>query len=608
MIVTARGTIDDDEITVTAQPLGIEIIDSGADFLKTTSADSHDTVVLVVDFQDSPVPCSDSQIADSVFTGVTSVNGLYQETSFGLVSFPGDTDGNGQPDVFRVSIDATTGEGCNYSAWTAAADTAAQNAGIDLGLYRHRVYVLPLNAGCTWAGMANIGCGTLCRAWIRMCHLPDVYAHELGHNLGMHHSSTDTDNDGSMNCDYCDTSDVMGMSGQGWRQVNGPHKDQMGWIPTEQILTVQDQGSQTLVISPLETDPALALYPQLLKIYEPAKDTYYYLSYRIATGYDATLNSSYVDRTSVHTYAGSGSVRTLFLQALADGETFVDETDDIEITQLAHDSVSATVLLSVGCSAMAPTTTAAPATRRGLPGEEVTYNVTVVNNDSVSCGTSIFDVAANVPPGWSGTVAAPVLVLAPGEQATTTLYVTSSVEATENPYPVEVQLTDPTAPAHDATRTATYEVMDAICDGPDTDLDGVTDDCDTCPSTYDPAQSDQDSDHEGDACDVDDGMIYLLFSDPSYVEWQEEWGFEKWDYYEGDLQVLRDTGVYTQLPGSNPIARQDCGLTDPWAADFDPPPAGTAAFFLVAGSSGGTSSGLGQDGQGTERPVVNACP
>jgi hypothetical protein len=107
---------------------------------------------------------------------------------------------------------------------------------------------------------------------------------------------------------------------------------------------------------------------------------------------------------------------------------------------------------------------------------------------------------------------------------------------------------------------------------------------------------------------VDDGTIYLLFSDPSYVEWQAEWGFDTWDCYEGDLQVLRDTGVYTQAPGSNPIAGQDCGLTDPWSANLDPPPPGMTAFFLVAGTSSSATSGLGQDGQGAERPVVNSCP
>jgi hypothetical protein len=281
----------------------------------------------------------------------------------------------------------------------------------------------------------------------------------------------------------------------------------------------------------------------MLKVPKAGTSQYYHITYRGRIGYDAPIPSTYADKTNVHLYPGGTSTR--YVAAVADGQTF-HGAGDVAITQLSHDANSATVRLSLGCTAAAPTTTAAPTSRRGLPGEEVTYNVTVVNNDSQSCGTSTFDIDANVPPGWSGSIADPVLVLTPGEQATTTLYVTSPADAIENPYTVAAQLTDPMAPVHDTTGTATYDVLDTICDGPDADLDGITDDCDTCPSIYDPSQTDQDGDHEGDACDVDDGTIYLLFSDPSYVEWQAEWGFDTWDCYEGDLQVLRDTGVVGQ--------------------------------------------------------------
>ena len=51
----------------------------------------------------------------------------------------------------------------------------------------------------------------------------------------------------------------------------------------------------------------------------------------------------------------------------------------------------------------------------------------------------------------------------------------------------------------------------------------------------------------------DDGLIYILATDKNYVEWQEEAGPTRWNVYEGDLSVLKATGIYTQPLGSNPL-------------------------------------------------------
>ena len=74
-------------------------------------------------------------------------------------------------------------EACDAYGWAAAAESAAQAAGVNLGLYQHRVIVLPSNVTCTWAGLGNVGCGSYCRAWVKTCNLQDVYAHEIGHNV-----------------------------------------------------------------------------------------------------------------------------------------------------------------------------------------------------------------------------------------------------------------------------------------------------------------------------------------------------------------------------------------------------------------------------------------
>src|SRR5262245_39278184 len=194
---------------------GALLVGNGSDLVVVSEATApaaalRKAVVLVVNFSDSAVSCSDASIAGLMFTGTSSVDGLYQAASHGLVAFPGATDGNGTPDVFRVSIPNSVSESCDAYAWAAAAEAAAPAAGVNLGLYQHRVFVLPSNVNCGWAGLGNVGCGTFCRAWVATCNLQDVYAHELGHNLDMAHASTDTNNDGTLDCEYCDQSDIMG--------------------------------------------------------------------------------------------------------------------------------------------------------------------------------------------------------------------------------------------------------------------------------------------------------------------------------------------------------------------------------------------------------------
>ena len=94
-----------------------------------------------------------------------------------------------------VSIGASSTDSCAPNDWASAAQAEAQNAGVDITLYQHKIYVLPSNTTCTWSGRGSINCGDFCRVWVAACQFADVYAHELGHNLDMHHASTDTDND-----------------------------------------------------------------------------------------------------------------------------------------------------------------------------------------------------------------------------------------------------------------------------------------------------------------------------------------------------------------------------------------------------------------------------
>jgi len=144
--------------------------------------------------------------------------------------------------------------------------------------------------------------------------------------------------------------------------------------------------------------------------------------------------------------------------------------------------------------------------------------------------------------------------------------------------------------------------------GNDIDVDGFCGDVDSCPSIFNPTQTDTDLDDEGDHCDLDDGTIHLILPDATTVQWQPEIGFTDWNLYRGDLAVLRGGGAYTQDPLGVPLATKLCLTNVESIVDADPIPSGQSVFFLVTGVSGSSEGDLGTDSLGMLRPNDNACP
>ncbi|MGH8029755.1 MAG: Calx-beta domain-containing protein [Arenimonas sp.] len=279
-----------------------------------------------------------------------TVDGVTLESSFGLEGIGGATYPGSAVDVVRVLVNQATpfGTSCDPYGWATAADAAATTAGVTLGNYQHRMYVLPPNVGCSWGGLGEVGCGDNCRAWEATysyypCGTRGAHAHELGHNRGMMHASTDLDNDGNIDSEYGDHSDFMGSNFDELQHNNGPHKAQMGWVDAATIVDATAGGVYTLSALELASAP----FPQVLKLVPPSGAPIY-VSYRAPIGYDVSMphGEDYLSRTSVHRWAG-GYENTLLLARLADDGIFGDPNLSVRIRQVSHDATTAQVEVTV---------------------------------------------------------------------------------------------------------------------------------------------------------------------------------------------------------------------------------------------------------------------
>jgi len=264
--------------------------------------------------------------------------------------------------------------------------------------------------------------------------------------LGFRHSSTDTNNDGIVDSEYGDYSDIMGYSGVGWRHPNAPHKDQQGWFNSYPDRIVTLNSSATLTLAPLELYPWETTLPQVIKLFKPDTNEYYYLSYRTKLGYSSTLRAGYAEALTIHRYRGSGSVRTNFIKTLQDGGQFQDDVTGFTVTQLAHDpdplTGSVDVAITFGCAPTSPSLAISPSIQfAGTAGSSVDYTINVTNNDGASCGTFIFALTSTAPSGWATSWSEHTLNLAPGASVSTMLTVTSPPDALDGVYAISIAIT-----------------------------------------------------------------------------------------------------------------------------------------------------------------------
>jgi hypothetical protein len=368
-----------------------------------------------------------------------------------------------------------------------AAKNQATGAGVDLSAYQRYIFVFPDNSSCSFLGLGTVG-GNPSRAWINGGRPWSTFTHELGHNLGLYHSHY-------LDCgatvigstcavsEYGDRTDIMGTPSTG--HFNAFQKERLGWLgygASPPLMTVEAGGAYTLDgYAPAGTGP------KALKILRSTdlttgKNTWYYVEYRTAFGFDSNIasatDSNVFDGVSMRSGSETGGNSSYLLDmtpettswydtALIAGNTYSDSSAGVTITTQWENDAKAAVDVSYSTAACAPANpqvAVSPAQSAWLAaGSPAAFAVTVTSKDAAACADTAFTLTSAVPGGWNGAYDNASLTLAPGASGSRTLTVTSPLAAADGFYNVTVTAANG---GYTGSASATYVVSNGPANQP----------------------------------------------------------------------------------------------------------------------------------------------
>lgn len=441
--------------------------------------------VLLFTFTDNPLQYySKETINGQIYTNTDSVKNYFKEVSFGQVDIQGKVNPAG--DIFGwYQLPIPAGTTCDYIRYR---DTAVAEAtrlyGFSTAGYDNVVLMFPKASGCTWGGLANSpASGLPAYSWINQSSGKTVM-HEMGHNYGLGEGSAyNCTKDGarvtiSESCTsvtYGNIFSVMGV-GAGWKgHYIAPGKERAGYLASSNIQTVTSSGNYDLYQISKNNGINTLRIPIEKDAY--GKQYYYYIETRRIFGFDAipstntVLNGVLVERALVWDGGYNGNwlldmtpeTTSFFDAALTVGNTFSDSSRGVTIKVVSADALKTTVNIVVPapvapCVKANPALTISPLGQYGTSGQALTYQVTLKNNDSSTCGTTAFNVTSVLPTGFTQTPVSLSESLAPGAFVTRSITVTSPVSAVNGTYPFTLTARNSTVTSYTSSVKANYNV------------------------------------------------------------------------------------------------------------------------------------------------------
>ena len=352
-------------------------------------------VLLMVVDANQPIPRAlrhyeDNQVTNVAWTDASTIHhfaferdssfaSLFEEMSFGQLKVTGDT---------LLMAFPNDAEDRTWRQWVSAADTEAQSLGFNLSDYDRYLYILPYRPSDATTSGLSVGDVGWC-APFNYVELGCIF-HEFGHTIGFGHAA-ELLPDGTTN-GTGDKSD--GLMGAGFNcQANVVNKHQVGWLTGNRLQTFDTAGSATFTLAAqsvaAETLQAIEIVNKGARPAIGVVDTF--VSFRDSAGFDAQLVSGLpdihgdevFDAVLVHQKDRLYGGETIYLQALAEGESYAE--NGVAVTVIGISGDEATVAVTRDPYDPNPhQAVITPANIDSEPQQFQTYDVSITNtNDRV---------------------------------------------------------------------------------------------------------------------------------------------------------------------------------------------------------------------------------
>lgn len=381
-VVSLNGEVILDDVIVVDSMI---ILEEARDSIQQLS--EAKAVFIMLDLTDAKI--STRYTKDQVSQFMTNVKQEFSNYSQGQFNFNIDANNDNENDLFGpISIDESQST-CDINSWDRKALLALADAGVDMSIYKHKVYLVS-GVNCGWAGVAHLGCGSSCFAYINDAPYFGLYAHELGHNFRLHHASTDEDDDGGAESEYGDASCPMGYNYYINKLYNAPHLLDLGWRDNLRVDLTNAKQGRTFRLSPLQLPRDTAPYQQVITM-DRDENTSYHFSYRQKVGLDSSLPSSYTKGLTVHYHENRGTTQTKFVRVIKPGETWTGK--DLTITNLESNNDYAEFLLHMPCG-QDPELGIEPSPLKVDQNGQAHGTLYITNNNPDGCAPLHFDLTA----------------------------------------------------------------------------------------------------------------------------------------------------------------------------------------------------------------------